>query len=402
MAADMGMLAFFPWLRVRDQAHVGAFRLHPHCPGSALPQGVSAQVSANDLKCILTPYRALAHQPLRSLVLVQYDDLPVGAELDETARGALFRFARNLAVSGLAMRRFDGNQWGTYSANGHYQLIIQAYPEPFSGSVSVTHRRKDGATTMLIGTSEHFSLMPEYLVHQVQLDVDTKLLVALEGIQALPDEAQAAIEASLTQFLLANSDAPEMPFDPESVATCAAFERLVSAGQGRADLQGKLLALLTIAESAPSAAELRSTLGALGDPKRPVFRDWLRHVHALRGNAGHGHRVGKFSLRRWDQRELLMSAALLYPLALKCLLQRDGLYTLTEEDVAFLVGFDVLLEGTPFFGRPRDLQSSDSAKSGWVKTMEEIGMTIAMYQLSRTIHQVVDEKRRNDPPPAPE
>ena len=234
--AGMGMLAFFPWLRLREAAHVGPFRLIPQSPGQALPEGVAAEVSQEDLKRILKPYRSHPQHTVRSLVLVQYNDLPLGAELDEAAREALFRFARNLAVAGLAVRRFDGNRLGDYSASGHYQLLIQRYPTPFTGSVSVSYRRKDGTTTRLIGAEEHVFLMPEYLVEQAQLKVDGPLLGALEGTSSLPDDVQADLEASLTQFLLANSDAPEMPYDPETVATCGAFERLARAGQKLADL----------------------------------------------------------------------------------------------------------------------------------------------------------------------
>ena len=107
--------------------------------------------------------------------------------------------------------------------------------------------------------------------------------------------------------------------------------------------------------------------------------------------------VDKFGLKRWDQRELLMSAALLYPLALKCFLQKHGLYTLTEEDVAYLVGFDALLEGAPFFGSPEEQLklSPEREKGGWVKTMEEIGMAIGTYRLGRMIGEVIEEKGLN-------
>ncbi len=226
----MGMVAFFPWLRVREPIRVGGLHLFRHRAGAPLPAGVNCSLSLEDLKRLLFPYRTHAQHAESAHCLLQLGDGALDSELDSAGREAVFRFARHLAVAGLATRRFDGSPLGSYSASGHYQLIIQQFAIPFTGSVVVDHRRKDGHTRVGISPgAQHFQI-PEHLVGQAQPEIDLALLHALEAAHAaLNAKSWGPYEASLTQFLMANSDSPDVPLDAESIATYAALERLVDA-----------------------------------------------------------------------------------------------------------------------------------------------------------------------------
>jgi hypothetical protein len=94
--------------------------------------------------------------------------------------------------------------------------------------VVVDHRRKDGHTRVLIAPgAQHFQIL-EHLVGQAQPQLDLPLLQALESAHAAPDaKSWGPYEASITRFLMANSDSPDVLLDAGSIATYAALERLV-------------------------------------------------------------------------------------------------------------------------------------------------------------------------------
>ena len=391
----MGMLAFLPWLKLREPLRAGPFHLIPYSPGQGLPAEVLCSVSPEDMRRIVSPYRASIQHRLANLAVLQYDGRAIGAEFTPEDREVLFRFVRYLAVAGIATRRYNGNVMGSYSATGHYQLIVQAFPEPFSGSISVTHPRKDGSTTILIGASDHVFLMPEHLVNQFQLERDQSLLEALLiSKDKLSDEDQGCVEAAISQFLLANTDAPDSPWDVESVSTYAALERLVGADHRWPDLKKKLTPVLQIVERAPWRERLVSQFEFSLDPERNTLQEWLKHLNDLRGNAGHGYPVEKMRQSRWTQQEMLMAGALLFPLALKCWLAGKKLYQLTVDDTTMVMAFDSLLGTEPLFGEPRlpdDPFRDPRENSAWLKRLGEIEMAAASFKLFETIGDVTED-----------
>ena len=403
--STMGMVAFFPWLRVREPIRVGGFHLFLHHAGAPLPEGVVASVSQEDLKRLLSPYRVHAQHAESAHCLLQLGDGALDAELDPAGREAAFRFARHLAVAGLATRRFDGSPLGSYSASGHYQLIVQQFPTPFTGSVVADHRRKDGHTRVLISPgAQHFQI-PEHLVGQAHPELDLPLLHALEAAHAeLDAKSWGPYEASITQFLMANSDSPDVPLDAESIATYAALERLVDADQDLKDFQKRLLACLAVVEAHEWSSELRAELLPDREPCDAVA-PWLKDLYVLRGNAGHGYPVAKLKSATWEQHEHLLAGAFVYPLALKCKLQQAGFYKLTSKDVVDIVGLDLLLGSRPFLrradaGEPGPDGEAEAAaepvagepdRGGWPRQMALLGEAWASYELSRYVGEAYDE-----------
>lgn len=403
----MGMVAFFPWLRVREPIQVGGFHLFLHHGGAPLPLGVAASASLEDLKRLLSPYRIHAQHAMSAHCLLHLGEGALDAELDPDGREAVFRFARHLAVAGLATRRFDGSPLGSYSASGHYQLIVQQFPTPFAGSVVVGHRRKDGHTRVLIASSAQHFQIPEHLVGQAQPKFDLPLLHALEAAHAALDtKSWGPYQASITQFLMANSDSPDVPLDAESIATYAALERLVDADQDLKDFQRKLLACLAVPDGEEWSGELRAELLPERKP-RDAVGPWLKDLFVLRGNAGHGYPVSKLRSAPWEQHEHLLAGAFVYPLALKCKLQQAGYYRLTSQDVIDIVGLDLLLTSRPFLGtesegeaRPTEVTDAEDAtetatgepdRGGWPRQMAVLGEAWAAHELSRCVAEAYDE-----------
>lgn len=385
----MGMIAFFPWLLLREPVQVGPFQLFRHSTGQPLPDGISDSVPLEDLKRLLTPYRVHVQHEERARCVLRYGELSVGDELDGQARSAVFRFARHLAVAGLATRRFEGSVLGSYSASGHYQVVIQQFPTPFTGSVVARHRRKDGdgETRVLISAGAQNFQIPEHLdlVGQAQPSIDLPLLHALETAhEKLDAKLWGPYEASITQFLVANGDSPDVPLDAESIATYAALERLVDADHKKPDFVNRVAACLAEVDGAVWASDLRAELLSNQAP-RDVVTAWLEGLYSLRGNAGHGYPVSKLRNATWSQHEHLLAGAFVYPLALKCKLQRADYYRLTSQDVVDIVGLDLLLGDRPFFAAsdPSGLDAGGIPQGGWPRQMEVLSEAGGSYELSR-------------------
>src|SRR5262245_20381114 len=256
----MGMITFFPWLRQRRPLRVDQFFLFPFSLRDArLPRGIKTSTKRTDIASIISPYRQLPAHPLESACLLQYGDLPIDAYLDEGQRQDVFRFSRYLAVAGLSTRRLVGDI-SQYSARGHYQAIVQEFPQPYRGSFSVGHRRKDGITRAIVAPEAQVFLLPEHLVQQASPLIDTQLLRALYEPR-ISAELRARINASTMQFLMANTDSPDVPVDAEIVSTYAAIERSVDAEQNDKSIRKKVAHALAVADSLRVAKPIKAELG---------------------------------------------------------------------------------------------------------------------------------------------
>lgn len=345
------MLAFFPWLRLRAPVIEGPFHLFPQGVGDLPPNGVASTVTCETMAKVFGQYRDSANVPLRVVTVLQYDGRPLGTDFDEIDRSAIFRFGKHLAASGMSNRRFIGGFPDDYTAAGHYQVVIQRFTEPYNGSINLTHRRKGGHASVFMGQSDAHFVRPAHLVSQGEPTLNLRLLTALQAVQSLPKSIHEHVDASVTQFLLANSDSPDVSLEAESIATYAALERVSNSSQKLVDIQAKLPAILALADSSPWTARLHDELELPAETGRPVLRDWLQQIYALRGNVAHG-KPAHWAPQQWSQQEHLVAGAFVYPLVLKCLLEQYGLYTLNEEEVAWVLGLEKLLGDRPFFEVP--------------------------------------------------
>jgi hypothetical protein len=399
------MLAFLPWLKVGVPIVQGPFHLFPQGVGDVPPEGVASQVSAATMGKVLSQYRESANFPLRLVTVLQYEGRPLGADLDGTDRAAVFQFGQHLAVSGMSDRRFIGGFADGYTASGHYEVVIQEFSEPYRGTVSMTHRRKDGHASVVMGQSDFFFQRPAHLVSQGEPNLNLPLLAALQARGTLPEEVLDQIDSSVTQYVVSNGDSPDVPLDAESVATYAALERVTGSSQRLDDIQAKLPALLAQVDSSPWVARLVDELGLPAGSHRPVLRSWLKQIYVLRGSTAHGKSAPK-ALQSWSQREHLLAGAFVYPLALKCLLAQHGIYDLNEEDVAWTLGLEKLLDDRPFFEVPvvpqRAGESDDAPDAEvdernrahlnrWQRQFDGINDALLGIALSRDISDAIDE-----------
>jgi hypothetical protein len=402
----MPMLAFLPWLTIKAPIVQGPFHVFAQGVGDEPPAGVGSSMSAKTMGKLLSQYRESTNFPLRVVTVLQYNGRPLGEDFDEAARAAIFRFGQHLAVSGLSDRRFIGGFIDEYTAAGHYQVVIQAFTEPYTGSVSLTHRRKDGQSSVMLGRSDVLFVRPAHLVNQGGPNINLGLLAALQSIQTLPQAVHEHIDASVTQYLLANSDSPDVPLEVESIATYTALERVGDSDQSLKGIRKKLSTLLALTNGSPWTARLRDELGLPSDGEMPVLHTWLQQIYALRGNVAHG-KPAHWAPQDWSQREHLVAGAFIYPLVLKCLLAQHKLYALNVEDVAWTLGLERLLTDRPFFDvspTPQGVEASpgedgtlavpNSARTyltRWQLGVEAINNALLGAALAQTISEVLDK-----------
>nr|WP_315848390.1 hypothetical protein [uncultured Rhodoferax sp.] len=405
------MLAFLPWLNIKAPIVQGPFHLFPQGVGDVPPDGVSSSMSTETMGKLLSQYRESANIPLRVVMVLQYDGRPLGEDFDEVSRTAIFRFGRHLAVSGLSDRRFIGGFMDGYTAAGHYQVVIQAFTEPFSGSISLNHRRKDGHSSVMLGQSDVHFVRPAHLVTQGEPNINLRLLAALQSVQTLPQAVHEHVDASVSQYLLANSDSPDVPLEAESIATYAALERVSGSDQSLQDIRKKLPALLAKVDGSPWTASLRAELSLPSDGEMAVLYAWLQQIYALRGAVAHG-KPAHWAPQQWSQHEHLVAGAFIYPLVLKCLLAQHKLYALNEEDVAWTLGLEGLLRDRPFSEVPQKHQVSedllghhdalsvpDSARAHltrWQLRFDDINYALLGMALSQTITKVLGKESNCD------
>jgi hypothetical protein len=342
----MPMLAFLPWLCLDSPVRVGPFHAFPQGIGDALPDGVASSLSPDSVQKVLRQHHADVNRPLAALTILQYDGRPVGDDFSEDERAAIFRFGQHLAVAGMSERRFTGGFSDRYTATGHYQVIVQSFAEPYKGGANLTFRRKDGQANVMMGQTNLQFVRPAHLVTQGEQTINLSLLNALQGIETLPQAIQEHVDASVSQFLLSNSDSPDVPPDVEAAASYSALERLID-DHDIGKVRPGLLELLSAADATPYAQLLRGKLPAFA-VDRPTFAKWVGQLYNVRGRLAHGKSAAGYK-SDWSQFEHLVAAAFVYPLTLKGLLAKHQLYTLTDDDVAYVLGLEGLLGARPFF-----------------------------------------------------
>lgn len=369
----MPMLAFLPWLRLNSPVRVGPFHAFPQGLGDALPDDVTASVSLDSIQKVLGQHFAGVNQPLRVLTVLQYDGRPLGGDFNEDERSAIFRFGQHLATAGMSERLFTGTFPDTYTASGHYQVIVQSFSEPYKGGANLTYRRKGGSANVMMGQTNIQFVMPAHLVTQGEPTINLPLLNALQALATLPPATREHVDASVTQFLLANSDSPDVPPDVEAAASYSALERLIDKDD-ISKVRSGLLALLSHADDAPYAMSLRGKLPPFGTD-RPTFAEWVTQLYKIRGRLAHGKTADGYK-SDWSRFEHLVAAAFAYPLALKGLLVKHGLYELTNDDVAHSAGLEGLLGVRPFF----DPVDAEGAAAADLDVPSALAMQVSRWQ----------------------
>jgi UDP-2,3-diacylglucosamine pyrophosphatase LpxH len=93
-----------------------------------------------------------------------------------------------------------------------------------------------------------------------------------------------------------------------------------------------------------------------------VYREWIAELYKLRGMIVHGNDLDRVEFG-WHIFEHLVMAAYVFPLLVKLLLQRDGLYEITDDDRDHCYAVDWLLSSNDWAKQaPR---ATSSEQTNW-------------------------------------
>jgi len=137
----MGMLAFFPWMRVETPLQIGAFHLVPFQRGEAPAGAGTPEQHLTD--AALAPYVRAGGAPINVATIAYLHGKALTADLEEAERGELFLFARAVALAGLADREFFS--LAGYCNTSRFAFVVQGFREEPDGTF-VSARRRDGRT----------------------------------------------------------------------------------------------------------------------------------------------------------------------------------------------------------------------------------------------------------------
>jgi hypothetical protein len=96
---------------------------------------------------------------------------------------------------------------------------------------------------------------------------------------------------------------------------------------------------------------------------------WMMDLCAFRGSVGHGHPLDSYP-PHWSARSHLLLASVIFPLAVKLVLQKAGSYARTEEDRKWLFYMDYLLAEDDLF-KPIEEEEGIAFSFGWHQALEQ-------------------------------
>lgn len=331
----MPHLAFFPWIDLECDIEVGGYSLMRFVRGTRPRPDVERQ---STLDSVLTPYRNLRDEPVRTAVILSARGRGLTDDLSEDKRADLFLFAELFAFAALAAREFFS--WDYFNRD-HLRLVIQAFTDPRGGTVVET-RQRDGFVSSWIAGHDYRVQVPAHVSPGRQpIKLDGALLDALLASREL--EAWPGLLRGIALFNRANTDAPDVSPDIELVLTYAAMEQILGIRTGR----DQRLFPTRFAEAWRPNREIPRSEWRQQPTGGPCKEDslracWASDLKICRGNLAHGH--GEVSVpARWTVRQHLLLTSFAIPRLVKQVLSQLDLYDLTDADERDINALEPLL-----------------------------------------------------------
>jgi hypothetical protein len=244
---------------------------------------------------------------------------------------------------------------GQYVNSTAFRAVGQAYTGASPVNIAVSARRRAGGS--LDGGYEHGEFkfnMPVQVSVRDAGDVDEGLLAALDAANAANSLTIDRLRSALPFVELANTDDDLITEHAEAILMGSAFEQLLAGDASAYKLSKKFGALFGRFGNVTvrTAKAARADIELDPDPTRAaaqlslwVHKKWIEELYDVRSKMVH---KGKHLTRKWGWQleEHLVIAALVFPLAVKLMLERDGHYTLTDDDHARCLAVDKLLAAT--------------------------------------------------------
>jgi len=323
----MSMLAFFPWLRIKENIDLGEVELVRFI--KCYRPGKNQQIYDRILESYVL--RDKYNTPIKESTLLILKDKCDFQDFSEEEKNYLFSISEIIAFSGLSKREYFNTVHLGYCNRDNFAFFIQSFRQDSNDIHIVTTPRFRDCPELHVSNKE---FIPPHVSHGNFIDLDIPLVKSL--MKAREDyEKWELYNDAIFHFNLANTDNYSISPYQEVVLIVSAFERLLDCnnkGQKREDdLIAKFLYTFKPKEDLDKnkSARIRNSKYAKSD--KTLREIWLRDFYQLRGDYAHGNLSSKRS-PIWKAHEHLLLGSYIFPLVVKCKLEKDGFYTLTEND----------------------------------------------------------------------
>jgi hypothetical protein len=343
------LVAFMPWVTLKRPCEIAGIRfvsLHDSA-GNVRPELAE---HAEALKRILSSYVDRKGNPRENCVVATVSGR--GCDLTKTDGPGVEWASRLLFLACWARNDYFPRYFGPYSNSTAFRVYWQAFTG-FPKYITLGSRRRDGGATH--GGYKHGEIrfdLPPQCSHEATAEVDEAFLVALDAAQKSASSLITRLERVIPYVQLANTDDDLMDEKAESILMGSAFEQLLKS-EGRAYKVGKKFGeTFERFGNVRVADALKSRPGIEIDQSNPdraaaqplwwVHRKWMEELYDVRSKAVH---QGTHSTRTWGWSlyEHLLMAAFVFPLTVKILLEQEGAYALTDDDIGNCTAVDRLL-----------------------------------------------------------
>jgi hypothetical protein len=343
--ADPGWVVFLPWVTLPQEVELGGFRFVP-VEADRLNILFTDRGTVTSITGMLRGYINTEKKPITSCTIMTKPESCPPWYTPETEMTAAFSAARTLALAAMSEQRFFEGHFAPHTNATAFRPIGQRISPPGTG-VAVSIPWRDGGLATGGLKFGDFVFQEPLQVHRTGCpEIPGRFVAALEQARRDETETWDAIEASLPIWLLGNSE--DMTLSDEACVTldAIAFERLLRPKPSAQEF-AKAFGCLWSQFGRTTVASARRVKA---DPKFKdeqqswlVCQKWARELYEERNVFSH-HRRHAHVATNWTPGQHLVLAAYTYPLTVKLLLERDGTYTLSDEERGCCFALDPLLD----------------------------------------------------------
>jgi hypothetical protein len=346
------MLLFLPWCRLNKPYQAGDIEIVPferHKPIDRLDDATQCRVNT-----IMATYKTIESRPVDRAALVRCGARPPTDDLSEEEIETTRELVDLVCFSALANRAYF-NPLGPYSNSDCFTLYIQKFDR--ADFIAFRTRRREGQT--LSGWPiDNLAITIPVQCHGVQeITLDAKLLNALTTHRSnLNNDEWGKWQNAITCFNRSNTDSESILHQAEWVLLCSGFEHLLEAAPNANDVASGFSKTVIPSDTVLSRnAKRRSDKWT--ENENQLRYEWMREFYRIRGAFAHG----KLQIQQpalWNSLEHLVLATIAFPLTIKCLLQKAGLYDLSDDDRVQIDSFEPFADTKDFLKPPSDQKGS--------------------------------------------
>ncbi|MCL5772592.1 MAG: hypothetical protein M1479_10040 [Actinobacteria bacterium] len=372
----MSMLAFLPWLKIKNNFDIENFKLVRF---EVLEEDSSKEKFQNTCEAIIRPYYTNIGDSINECTLIFLNNKDFFEDFTDDEIESLFSFVEILTFSGLSKREFFSNF--SYFNSSNFHFVVQGFNKDLEG-VTIVTRRRDGQSKNFIDIGSYKVIMPFY-VNNSMVKIDINLFKSLLDAQKKLKDKWLDFSDAIFFFNRANTDSDQITKHQEAVMMIGAFQRILMCKKNsKIDELIKNFKNSFTPKKDLDISKSKRILNSKYANKIGTLREaWLNDFYQLRGDYAHGKKETKKQMV-WNAREHLLLGSYMFPLLVKLSLNKDQYYDLSEEDFYDIELFEQLAE-VDLFKKPQNPNNWE-----WKKIRREY---ISNDKLHKAITEAIKE-----------